>query len=479
MKKSKFSILILSFSIISLSLSMTDNNTWFKIYDSPYHSDSYGNVVCKADGNNDYIISAVRRTSSQVQNIYVLKLNEYGDTLWAKIFREDINVNSIVNTAVSTPDGGCVMSGQGNILFSVKINSAGGVVWDKTYPGGGRLHDIKMTSDNGFIGCGDISSFKGYIIKLDSLGNREWNRTYTDGFFNSFTSVVELTNSVYMITGIFNQTITDTTKELVIKMNGQGDISLNKKLLVNNRTAAGVKIVKDNNDLIIAGVTVNATSSFNASYFQKIDTSGNILFANILEPNQQESLQDFKILSYNKYLLSVVRYNFNDSTYAKVIICDSIGTVLNYKNFFVDSAYTIILSLDKTFEGYYVFAGYIGRQYDNILVIKTDSNLNYNPVSIFNSNIQNEIQQYQLFQNYPNPFNPSTNIKFSLQKEVFVEINLYDISGKLVRVLVSKKFGKGLYNNFFDMSDLSSGIYFYSLTINKNIFDTKKLILLK
>lgn len=483
MNKSNLPTLILSFSIIFLSLSVVDNNTWFKIYDSPYHRDNYGYVVCKADGNNYFVVGAARRPSSQVQNIYVIKLNEYGDTLWTRILRDNNTLNSIPLTAVSTPDGGCVMSGDGDISFSVKINSAGGVEWDKTYPGGGRLYDIKNTSDMGFIGCGDISSFSGYILKLDSLGNRQWDRTYVDGFSNTFESIDELVNSEYILTGVNEATFSSTPKALAMKINNQGDTIFNKKLLVNQRGGTGLKINLINQSVLIGGGTADTTNSFSVSYFQKLDTSGNLLFTKIFETNQQEYLYDFKIVNSNQYIFTVARYNFADSVYAKVFICDSSGNILNQKNFVKDSVYSLFSSIDKSNDGYFIFTGSVGNNReinnDNTIVVKTDSNLNYKPVNVPNINSLTLKNEYELLQNYPNPFNSSTNIKFNLLKGGFVEINLYDISGKLVRVLVSEKYEKGQYDNFLDMYDLASGIYFYTLTINKDIHDTKKLILIK
>ncbi|MBS1516040.1 MAG: T9SS type A sorting domain-containing protein [Bacteroidetes bacterium] len=87
-------------------------------------------------------------------------------------------------------------------------------------------------------------------------------------------------------------------------------------------------------------------------------------------------------------------------------------------------------------------------------------------------------QDYSLSQNYPNPFNPSTTIEFSLPKDEYVEIKLYDIVGKEAAVLVSGKFGSGGHSVNLNLSYLSSGTYFYKMTAGRFI-NTKKLILMK
>jgi len=84
-----------------------------------------------------------------------------------------------------------------------------------------------------------------------------------------------------------------------------------------------------------------------------------------------------------------------------------------------------------------------------------------------------------LNQNYPNPFNPTTNLSFSLAKPGFVSIKVYDIMGRLISEPVSSVFKAGEYNQNFNASRLSSGIYFYTMSIDGNIYKTMKMTLIK
>ena len=86
--------------------------------------------------------------------------------------------------------------------------------------------------------------------------------------------------------------------------------------------------------------------------------------------------------------------------------------------------------------------------------------------------------EYQLMQNYPNPFNPSTQIKYSLPKNSFVTLKVYNILGQEVKTLFEGYQQRGIYIATFDGSGLASGIYLYRLTA-ENYIDTKKTILLK
>lgn len=93
--------------------------------------------------------------------------------------------------------------------------------------------------------------------------------------------------------------------------------------------------------------------------------------------------------------------------------------------------------------------------------------------------INNEIPvDFELFQNYPNPFNPTTNIKFNIKQSGFVKLNVFDITGKEVDVLVNAELSLGEYEYQFDGTGLSSGIYFYRIQ-TKAFTDIKKMILVK
>ncbi|MEZ4689227.1 MAG: YCF48-related protein [Ignavibacteria bacterium] len=86
---------------------------------------------------------------------------------------------------------------------------------------------------------------------------------------------------------------------------------------------------------------------------------------------------------------------------------------------------------------------------------------------------------FKLFQNYPNPFNPKTIINYEIKFTNYVIINVSDINGKIVANLVNKKQNFGNYKIEFDGSGLSSGVYFYSLYIENQLIDTKKMVLIR
>lgn len=68
---------------------------------------------------------------------------------------------------------------------------------------------------------------------------------------------------------------------------------------------------------------------------------------------------------------------------------------------------------------------------------------------------------YHLYQNYPNPFNPTTNIKFDVPKSGLIKIQIYDLTGKLIDVLVNREMEAGSYEVKWNGANYASGIYFY------------------
>lgn len=130
---------------------------------------------------------------------------------------------------------------------------------------------------------------------------------------------------------------------------------------------------------------------------------------------------------------------------------------------------------------FFKFYGYNNNNYD---LGNTASNVMHwiltrvhNPVNI--TQIGTEMPDaYFLSQNYPNPFNPSTFINFSIPKKSFVNLTVHDILGREVAKLVQTDLNAGTYRYELNGSNLSSGIYFYTLR-TEGFAQTKRMVLLK
>lgn len=95
-----------------------------------------------------------------------------------------------------------------------------------------------------------------------------------------------------------------------------------------------------------------------------------------------------------------------------------------------------------------------------------------------NNELNSVTSEYKLFQNYPNPFNPSTTIEYSLPAKGNVKLIIYNALGEKIRTLLDDIKDRGKHSVKFDASNLTSGIYFYTIRAG-NFTESKKMILLR
>lgn len=121
-----------------------------------------------------------------------------------------------------------------------------------------------------------------------------------------------------------------------------------------------------------------------------------------------------------------------------------------------------------------------GKNFDYQLAIVRPSGAEYRsqPRSVRVSASRIDLQQ-----NFPNPFNPVTTIRFILPTESPVRLAIYDVAGRVVRTLIDKQLGPGVYSPVWNgMSDAgkpaATGVYFYRLEAD-GFTESKKMILVK
>ncbi len=138
----------------------------------------------------------------------------------------------------------------------------------------------------------------------------------------------------------------------------------------------------------------------------------------------------------------------------------------------------------------------VSAQSYNMVVTKTNGNTVSIPISDISDikfdgvvsvndyeKLAGALSTFQLLQNYPNPFNPSTTIEYNIPTSGTVKVQLFDISGRLLRVLEQGDKNKGNYRAVWDGKDnnghlVASGTYIYTVSFNNSNI-SKKLLLLK
>jgi len=134
-------------------------------------------------------------------------------------------------------------------------------------------------------------------------------------------------------------------------------------------------------------------------------------------------------------------------------------------------------ALNKIYSGYYFDPG-LKRLYIK-LVEKTNAEYDVVIDSTSLSGVNpSSSTGFELQQNYPNPFNSSTTISFTLNKPERVVIKIYDVLGRLVKVLLDENLSQGAHSVRFDGANYGSGIYFYRFIANSHS-DCKSMALIK
>ncbi|MEO8664628.1 MAG: T9SS type A sorting domain-containing protein [Ignavibacteria bacterium] len=465
--------LLFFFLINSENLSSQPSITWEKQYGYP-QSDEGAYDVCESSDGNFFIVGN-SGTSFSSGRIYVLKIDQYGDTLWTKKY----NAGHYAYSVAPTNDCGCVMTGYGlDSAFTLKIDCYGNIVWQKFYSSGAECYDIQEVSDGGFIVCGR-DWLEGYVMKIDSKGGLMWKRNYVVSNQMGFTSCLEAIDGGYIAGGYVSDP--DTKMELIrLDTNGEKIWERRFKIL-NNGGGSITKVSILNDKYLIFGITNGGV------FFGKYDLEGFQKSVNVFPDSQLKSLYAASVINDNRFAFTSQIYpGIGDTMYVRNWVSDSLGYVL-FEKYYPTTGYISVNSIHPLKNCDILFAGIYKKNQgsideDETIIIRTDSTLFSKPLYVkLNSDIIP--QTFNLYQNYPNPFNPSTKIKFDISKSGSVELNVYDISGKLVKMIFNGNLSAGTYETLFSASDgkinFASGIYFYEMIFEEKNIAIKKMILIK
>ena len=159
------------------------DNKFGTIYEDYFYS-------VKQTSDSGYICVGATNPTNTNLDVYLVKTDSSGNTAWTMSYG---GPNDDYGWSIQlTSDGGYIVSGwtesfgAGNSdAYLIKTDSAGSVVWTKTFGGANfdYLRDVQATTDGGFIIIGSTTSFGAgqsdiYLIKTDSSGTKQWEKTY-------------------------------------------------------------------------------------------------------------------------------------------------------------------------------------------------------------------------------------------------------------------------------------------------------------
>lgn len=116
----------------------------------------------------------------------------------------------------------------------------------------------------------------------------------------------------------------------------------------------------------------------------------------------------------------------------------------------------------------------------NLIITSNEVSGTISIFEISSTSINDDVEEmdFELVGNYPNPFNPETSISFTLKNNASVKLTVFDANGSIVSVLNNGQMAKGKHNVVFNASELSTGVYFYSLNVD-GLSQTKKMLFIK
>jgi hypothetical protein len=458
--------------------------TWQRVYGKEQSRETCFDI-CRADGNNFYTAGDAYLSDSNIFRPYLLKVNDYGDTLWSRY----ANIGEVAFTVCPSTDGGCVITGESDYPYApyaVKFSSNGEIIWQKSYIGSQvQCFDIIQTSDGGYLLCGTNlnNNWDGFALKIDSQGNQQWSMIYPAMFFKDLYSVQEAIDGGYIFAGIINDgKVSEITKAYIMKTDISGNPQWEKRYMIDSLQTSAKSILKFTNGYLISG-TCGPGQNKRVSFF-RIDINGNLLFSKKLEleSNWGEWFNSAGIINPNRYVFCFDRDSIPDYN-AGAVITDSVGNVIQTKILNYPGAFTYASprSIMHYQNGDIVFGGMCkpnpSTGFLDVYLVRTDSNLNSPPIAISNSEVLVPIA-FEIFPPYPNPFNSETHIKYHLHKGGLLSIKVYDVLGAEIESLQNDIFNSGSYILKWNAWKYSSGVYLIKFLFEKNIY-TQKLIFVK
>jgi len=460
------------------------------------------------------------------------------DTLWTKTYEEELDSISLWGHSIqSTTDGGFVVLGQKSetdlsTIYLMKANSDGEFLWIKTLPHQTyefvSAYSIDETSDNGLVvltmesnfsctGSADSTSKTILILfRLASNGDTLWTRSYIQDYINyddlcqyrDFKSLV-LQDGNLLLFGCFY--LHGEKKTWLIKTDSDGNIMWENNYDINDM----LDIIESQDGNLFFTGGYGSWGMPTTAYVGKIDTNGNLEW--IVDEMESYSTRGEKIHStLDNGIIVGGQYSSEYYTGSWIWKTDSLGNTewtsldIPFINLVqhADSTYivagnaiqygllySLINSSGDVTDG--IGVG-LGSAYD-ITTLATNTQVtlcsywpdyNYDSPSIrivktvYDSPLVVEPtlieQTFSLLSSYPNPFNPTTTIRYDIGVGTanLLSLRIYDITGRVVDVLVNGEQNPGHHEIQWNASQHASGIYFVELVAGDKR-DIQKLILLK
>ncbi|MDD5529934.1 MAG: T9SS type A sorting domain-containing protein [bacterium] len=477
--------------IVSLLLScvvnaQAPNTLWTKTFGGT--SEDWGNSVQETSDGGFIIVGGTYSFGAGNYDVYLIKTNSTGDTLWTKTFG---GTNWDEGHSVQeTSDGGFIIAGytesfgadtsDSSNVYLIRTNSTGDSLWTKIFGGTNwdEGHSVQETSDGGFIIAGYTYSFGAdnadvYLVRTNSTGDTLWTKTFGGIYWDYGNSIQKTSDGGFIIVGGTYSFGAGYYDVYLIKTNSMGD-TLWTKTFGGTYWDEGY-LVQETSDggFVIAGYTYSFGAGNSDVYLIRTNSTGDILWAKTFGGINDDIGKSVQETSDGGFIIVGGTASFGTGYYdAYLIKTNSTGDTLWTKTFggtYWDEGY----SVQQVSDGGFIIAGYTGSfgagYYDTYLI----------RVGAQGIEEQLAVSREQLAVSVkPNPFVKSTIIKYQIPVTSKVLLTLYDITGSCVKTLVNEQKSAGTYITPLNAEKLKTGIYFLTLSID-NHKEIQKLAIIR
>jgi hypothetical protein len=360
------------------------------------------------DFNNGTLTNVTVTPSGEVELALQTKYVEEDFSDESKIgYKENITVNTTIGSAeltkinktfggsdydegksvYQTSDGGYIITGNTSSfggsdqdVLLIKTDSLGNKEWIKTFDRMGfddTGNSVQETSDSGFIICGTTEIFV-WLIKTDSLGNEQWNKVYGNMSFDSEGYSVDQTSDGYIITGGTKQFSATNWDAWWIKV----DLGGNKMWdyhLGGSQNDYGMSVQDTGMGFIITGYTFSYGEGLSDVWLIKTEADGSHSWNMTFGGGGSDRGNSVHMSSDGGYIITGLTYSFGgDIPNAWLIKTDSNGNHIWNKTYGWTGGDTGN-SGQQTSDGGYILTGLtdsFGAGGFDVLVVKTDSSGN-------------------------------------------------------------------------------------------------------
>lgn len=453
-----------------------------------------GSDIVKVPGGGFLALGSTFSFGSGDHDVYALRLDEFGDTLWSRTYGgsgadygygiEATTDNGFVMVGMTRSTG----AGKGD-LFLTKIDSLGAELWSNTF--GGLERDegwsVRQTPDGGFIVAGVTGSFGAgqedfYLVKTDSTGTLQWEKTF-GGPSGDWANAVRVTSdSGYILIGTTSSFGDGFSSVYVVRLGSTGDL-LWIKTYGGSKSELGSSIEQTSDGgFILAGATASFSQDFNDVYVAKIDGNGSLLWENHFGGAFDERGYAIAELADGGFLVSGTTGTFGSGKIDVYLLrLDSSGWMMwsaTYGGAESDFCRSMILDDNRN-------VIILGHSYtfssggSDMYLIKAEGDITTDVQIISDPALPNG---FALSQNYPNPFNPTTTISYSLPVRADVTLTVYNILGEKVSAFDEGMMPAGRHAVIWDSRNdagesVASGVYLYKVEAGDFVASRKMLLI--